>query len=133
MIRGALEKAIDNFATAETVYKEGIATLDQLGKKPEPLYVKLLSNLALLYEETGNTDKAIPLHRQALEIKQRIYPPDDEQLGISYNFLGLAQKKNGQLEEARENYEQSLSILEKSVGTNHPRTVTTTHNLGHLY
>jgi CHAT domain-containing protein/tetratricopeptide (TPR) repeat protein len=67
--RGRYHQAVDRF-------RDGIALCDKLGPAADVAHSTLLLNLALLHKSQGDLDEALRGCRQALEVFQRVAPPD---------------------------------------------------------
>jgi tetratricopeptide (TPR) repeat protein len=70
--------------------------------------------------------------RQALALRQKVYPAEHPEVAAAHNNLGAALTKLGRLEEARQQLAQAQAIYEKALGPTHPETGNALHNLGRL-
>ncbi|KAK6949315.1 hypothetical protein Daesc_009390 [Daldinia eschscholtzii] len=71
------------------------------------------SNNGFAAMKAGQFDKAIALHRKALEHKLRFHSPRSIQAAISYNGLGEALLRAGRLDEADEMFHKALPVRER--------------------
>jgi len=73
----------------------------------------LLSNLAMLYDQTAQYDKALPLHQQSVKIRNALYPKGHLELAIGYNNLGEHFRHRGKYQQAADAYRDSIRVKEK--------------------
>lgn len=68
------------------------------------------NNLGYVYHRMGRTDEAIAECEAALDLRKRLGRP--EQLGYSYNVLGMIRVEQLRPEEAEKNFQQALRFFE---------------------
>jgi len=68
-----------------------------------------LNNLALVFEQKGDFEKAIEIHRQALTLREKIFEPPHPDLAESLNNMGTSLIELGRMEEAREVLQRALA------------------------
>jgi tetratricopeptide (TPR) repeat protein len=98
----------------------------------DPRMLQPVSDLAMLYRQLGQHDKARPLFERALTILD-LNPDIGPNRGLLLNNLALLHKDLLNYTEAEELYKQSLVINTETFGADHPTTASTMHNLGALY
>ncbi len=86
---------------------------------PEPL-ASLLDNLSGLYFDHGDYAKAEDAERRALEIFERIYPPDDPRTALARRDLGLVLAYEGRLRDAESSLVAALGVIEAAPGAAAP-------------
>jgi tetratricopeptide (TPR) repeat protein len=72
----------------------------------------LLNQVGLYHLQRANYEQAAEALRQALSLAERVFGREDMSIGVIANNLGSALHNLGQLDEARELVERSVSILE---------------------
>ncbi len=92
-----------------------------------------LDSLAQLYHPQGRYDKAEPLFRKALEIRQRELGDRHPSTATSLNNLALLYESQGRYGEAEPLYLETLDISKAELGDHHPDTATSLNNLAGLY
>lgn len=95
-------------------------------------YAKTLSNLALVYDEMGNYEKAEPLHLEALAIKEKTLGKTNPSFARSLNNLALLYTSLGNHEKAERYCREALEIMEKTLGKTDLTYVKTLSNLATL-
>ena len=124
----------------EGKYREAVALGEQalqlteaeLGPKSKVVATSL-DNLAFLYQTLGDLDKAAPMYRRALTIRQDIFDADDPVMAISYSHLGDLTRARGDYATATGHFERSLQILEKAHADGNPDLAVGLNNLADVY
>jgi tetratricopeptide (TPR) repeat protein len=88
--------------------------------------------LASLLAGQRRFDEATTLYRQALDVFERVYPPDHYDFAVTYNDLGVVLAAQGRTARARDLYEKALAIKRRLLGPDHPDTARTERNLAAL-
>ncbi len=70
---------------------------------------------------------------QALATRERSRTCEPLKIAASYNLLALLAQSEGDLEQARNLFEQALAIWQVHLGPNHETTATEHHNLGYVF
>jgi len=83
--------------------------------------------------QQGQYQKAIPLAKEAIEIKTRIYGPEDPDVAKSLNNLGLLYDSMGAYAQAESLYQKALVIMEEKMGAEHESVAICLNNLAALY
>ena len=115
------------------IYEEMLQMLEtKLG--PENLVVATtLNNLAGLYFEIGNYDKALPLYQRAFDIREKALGPKCPIFGSTLNRFGLLYHYMGDYDKALPLYQRALDIFENVLGPQHPVVATTLNNIAGVY
>lgn len=92
-----------------------------------------LNNLAGLYFEIGNYDKALPLYQRAFDIREKELGPKCPIFGSTLNRFGLLYHYMGEYEKALPLYQRALDIFENVLGPQHPIVATTLNNIAGVY
>ena len=91
-----------------------------------------LNNLANLYLSKGSYEKAEPLLKRSLQIREQQLGKDHPDTAVSLNNLAVLYFNQNRLGEAEQLIAQSLSIRLKVLGENHPTTQSSIQNLSNL-
>ena len=92
-----------------------------------------LHNLATLYRDMGEFDKAEPLYRRSISIREKAFGPNHADLAGSRASLALLYYLRGDYAQAKPLYLSALATLEKALGPNHPLVAWHLGNLAKLY
>jgi CHAT domain-containing protein/Tfp pilus assembly protein PilF len=124
--QGRYAEAIPYAEKVLTIYEEG------MGREHSAI-VKLLDNLALLYNNIGDYAKAAPLYRRSLAINEKTLGPEHPDTNLALNNLASIYYKMGAYDKAELLIRRSLAICEKTLGSEHSETARSLNNLGELY
>lgn len=102
-------------------------------RKASPSYVTSIENLSSIYQSEGNTEKALPLLNEALEMDSVIYGVNHPKYATTLHNLASLYLANEEFDKAETYYEKSLVIDEKVYGINNPVFASTQYNLAVLY
>ncbi len=130
---GHLAYALSDFSTAlsfNTKLKKELIT--KHGKEKQQ-YARAINDRAVIYTEQGEYEKAEPLHKEALKLRQNILKGNDPDIAESLNnfasFYTLLKKDV----EAEAFLKQAISIYQEALGDNHPNTAHSLNNLAMIY
>src|SRR5674536_180127 len=84
-----------------------------------------LNNLAGLYRQMGDYEKALPLYQRALDIREKVLGPQHPSVATTLNNLAGLYESMGDYEKALPLYQRALEIIEKVLGPQHPDVATT--------
>ncbi|AAM05106.1 TPA: tetratricopeptide repeat protein [Methanosarcina acetivorans] len=87
-----------------------------------------LNNLAGLYDNMGEYEKALPIYQRALEIVEKVLGPQHPDVANTLNNLALLYRQMGEYEKALPIYQRALEIMENVLGSNHPNTIIIRNN-----
>jgi tetratricopeptide (TPR) repeat protein len=93
----------------------------------------MLNNLALLYRQMGNYEKALPLYQRALEKYEKVLGPEHPDVATTLDNLALLYESMGNYEKALPLYQRAFDIREQFLGSQHPDVAITLNNLAGLY
>ncbi|OSZ81338.1 hypothetical protein CAP36_08915 [Chitinophagaceae bacterium IBVUCB2] len=96
-------------------------------------YASSLNNLAYLYENMAQYEKARPLYILATEIRKKILGENHPSYALSLNNLASLYVNMGQYQNAETLFLQSLEITKKISGDNNLDYAVSLSNLGNLY
>jgi serine/threonine protein kinase/tetratricopeptide (TPR) repeat protein len=109
----ALESRLDD---AERAAGHAAAILAGFGGNPR-LEAALLTNRGIAARIAGHADQAVAFHQQALELRVKTFGPDDLSVGRAANNLGSALALKGDHAAALGNFQRSLAISERVLGS----------------
>ena len=104
---------LGRFADSDRLYRRAIAWAKHVKGKYSPEYASLVNNLAAVYLQQGQTGKAEPLIREAVEIGTAVFPADDMRLAMARSGLADLLIKHGQYRQSEQLLNQAIQILEK--------------------
>ena len=93
----------------------------------------LLNNMAGVYQEQGDYEKALEYYEKDLEISERVLGSDHPSTATTYNNMAGVYKEQGDYEKALEYYDKALDVRERTLGNDHPYTATTYNNMAGVY
>jgi len=104
----------------------------EAGHSDLPIMVTITSNLAETYSRAGNFEKALPMHRTALENGLGYLPADHQYIGIYEARLGRCLMELDQLTESEPLLRSGHQKLEKNLGLENELTSESTGWLAEL-
>jgi len=128
--RNAIQQ--DHYTEAERLLLDAIKIGEKL-EKGDPRLANSLNDLAMVYSAQNKYATAEPLYKQALEIMESAYGPDDARVGVSLNNMANLQIAMNNYAEAESLFKRSLSIVEKALGPNHPTVASVLENYAVLF
>jgi len=88
-----------------------------------PDVAESLSNLAILYNQQGQHEKALPLYERALAIWERTQGPDSSDVAHTLTDLAVLHLEQGRDDEGRPLLERALEIQRNNLGDDHPDVI----------
>lgn len=101
---------------------------DRFGRDHE-VSLRILGLIGVACHNAGNTQEAIRIHRQEIELAKKVLGPKDSGTLASMNNLAVRLAQTGQLQEARELHEYLLEAKLTVQGSNSASTIGHLHNL----
>lgn len=130
---GALNEAIANYDLAEKKYRNALKISNKVDIGVG-LRIALASNLAnILTTYNPSNDSIGVLYNNAIDWQTEYTGVNHPDYANLLGNRGLYYQNQKNYKEAENDYQQSLSILEYTVGNTHPEFITNTSNLGLLY
>ncbi|MCA9751840.1 MAG: tetratricopeptide repeat protein [Gemmatimonadetes bacterium] len=105
---------------------ERLAT--ELADQPE-LRAELLQTIGTLYESLGDYERASDLHRQALDLREQLFGPDDPRVAVTLGHLGATRFEQSDYESADSLLTRALAIQRRHLRSNDPQLATALGNL----
>ncbi len=129
-LAGALE-ALGNWQSAQDAYLQALAVFESVPDRGDNL-VWLLNNLGSLLHLTGDDTSSVLHLERALSFEAG--PRRSDQIGRAsiLNNLATTQHAVGNLESARQHWQQSLVLFREAFGEDHPTTQAVRLNLAAL-
>jgi CHAT domain-containing protein/lipopolysaccharide biosynthesis regulator YciM len=94
---------------------------------------KRLNQQVIQLSNQGNYDRAIPLAKSALAIREKVLGKDHPDVATSLNNLAELYRNQEKYAQAEPLYQRALAIYEKALGKVHPDVATSLNNLAGLY
>ena len=89
-----------------------------------------MNGLAGVLHAQGKWQEAENLHREALEIRLRVFGEEHAQTLVTMNNLGMVLSSQGRLQEAEEMYRKASRGMGQVLGKEHQNTLSSMNNLG---
>lgn len=93
---------------------------------------EVLSNLAMLYYNQGDLERAEKLYNRALKYDEKAFGEDHEMVAKDLNNLALLYKKQGKYKEAEPLLKRSITIKERLLDPSDPSLITGLKNYAAL-
>lgn len=97
---------------------------------PTPFEASLLNDIGAVQKALGDFDAALATHREALAIKQRVYPTDPLPASYSYHNMGDVYLRQQKYDLAVESFSQAVAIRAKQLRATHPLVLASRASLG---
>ena len=98
-----------------------------------PDYATHLNNLAELYRNTDQYEKAEPLYLQSIDLEHEIFGENYPNLAMTYNNLSLMYSGEMKYDLAEEYCLKSLKLKQATFGENNPIIAETVSSLAYIY
>jgi len=106
-----------------SVYERELAQREKDLGPEHPDVAESLSNLAILYNQQGDYDKAQPLYERALTIWERVQGPNSSDVAHTLTDLAVLHLEQGRDEVGRPLLERALEIQRQNLGDDHPDVI----------
>lgn len=127
---GDVLHARGDYAAAEVAYREALELNRARSRKPDAEQAAILANLATLFDDKGQHADALPLHREALALRQELAGGDDDPaVASSMEHLAICLKEQGDFAAAEPIRREALAIRRKIFGDSHPIVAASMSNL----
>lgn len=93
----------------------------------------LINNLASVYAEQDDYEKALEYYGKALAIHERVLGTEHPDTASTYNNMANMYCTQGAYNKALRYYRKTVAIRERVLGTEHPDTARTYGNMSNLY
>ncbi len=131
----SVEFTLGNLKEAERLVHESMDAYRRAGLADSAMMAAVIDLLAQIRQEGDYPQEAIALAEQALAIREQLPNRVDERIARSHQTLGVAYRRIGNLERAKEHAQAALDIYTRLFGDRHPLVAEVTNNLAiaHLY
>lgn len=92
----------------------------------------VLNNIAQIYNDLEDYQKAEPYALRSVDILEKIYKPDNPRIFEALTTLAVCYDGMRRLDKAEELFQRILTAHEKSVGPDHPLTAVDAFNMGSI-
>lgn len=95
--QGKYQEALNNFNEALNLFQElyGENSIQQ---------ANILLNMAGIYIDTGDIERSLEKYQLSLQIKNKFYPPDHNELAYNYIGIGVCYNDKKEYDKALDNY-----------------------------
>lgn len=123
--KGRYDLALENLRNAQTKFQTS-------GNQNTKEGAKCLSTLGLVYGSTRKYKQAEENHLIALQIRERLFGVESQEVAASYNDLGLIYLETDP-DRSLEYFEKAMASYQKVHGLNHPKIAISNTNIGLAY
>ncbi len=127
---GLLSQRKCDYSLALEQYEKALEIFSQYPKIDNSILSMIYENIATVYDDLSQFDKALIYYKKCLDIKQIVN--DDLSIGITYSNIGVTYHQLGDYENAMINHKKSLEIL-SHLPAYHPSLAATYGNLGSTF
>jgi CHAT domain-containing protein/tetratricopeptide (TPR) repeat protein len=123
---------LGSHARALAEFEQALKLLGSAGEEESELSLALASQLALAELRLGRAEEARRRFEDAADDARRLYAEPGQQFHAApyFNNLGALALAEGDAAQAKESFEEALSMLETSLGDGHPALIAPLNNLG---
>jgi len=119
------------YEEAVKVFQRGLqAAKKTKNAKKEAAFMGYLGSC---YRNMANYDDSIDMLEKSLSIQKGKYGRDNAEVAHTMNSLAMSYIDYRQADLAKDLLDEARDIYSKTLGPNHPQTITVLHNLGGLY
>jgi CHAT domain-containing protein/tetratricopeptide (TPR) repeat protein len=123
----------EQIADALRAAKEAVRLRKSLAGEKHPKHINSLNELATLYQDAGNHETALALHRKALTLTTEALGERHPLHATVLNNLAYAHWELGNHRAALPLFQKALALHRQLYGDRHPAYATCLHNLAHFY
>lgn len=124
-----------DFGFLNDAKNDGLECL-KLGKRNnlgDDFFRRVYHNLANIYSDTGELDKAIDNYGKSLVITLKVHGDEHPDVAAAYSNIGVIYDDQGNLKKALEYHQKSLEIELNSLGPDHPNVATSYNNIASIH
>jgi serine/threonine protein kinase/Tfp pilus assembly protein PilF len=128
-----IPKSTGESLTAKEILERGAAKCEkEFANQPE-VRAKILDAIGNVYRSLGEYDKAEPLLKEALAVRNERLGEDHLDVAASLHNLGWLYHERGDYDRARDHYERAMAIRQKRLPDDHPLVLESRLNLAWLH
>lgn len=114
--QGELAAELGQYARADTLYMEVIASHDSQGKSPDRYYARALNNLAASKQQQGRFSESLVLIRRSVGVTRTLFGPNSLAFANALENEALLRMRVGDLTSAKGKLDSAVSLYEKTIG-----------------
>lgn len=122
----------EDYEEAERQWQSALKEAERFGQK-DGRYALSVDNLALTHHHLGRPQKAEPLYKLAVMIREASLSPNHKDVATSYSNLATVQFKQGKYTDAERSYKKALEIREEACGKNSKEVGSVLYQLGMVF
>ncbi len=130
---GRLHYNLRSYSLSETYLLAAIVAYNLLGEQQNPVYLKAVGTLGLLYNNMGRYELADTTNANALEGWRRSEGTGSKGYAAEYNNKAVIAFNRGEYNEAEKLFGEAFALIEKAEGRNSVPYAIANNNLGILY
>ena len=111
---GAQQSNKEDWAGAKMAFEQALVIWQYCEDKPSLEISACMYNLGRVYSQLGDLDKAITMHREALQQRLELLDSDHPDTGLSYLGLGAVLLANGDTDAATTLFESGIALYERA-------------------
>ena len=104
-----------------------------IGSDDHPAVASVLNSLAVIYQEQGQLDRAVPLYKRALDIQEKAFSPDNPELANTLHNVAVLYLLKQDFRQAEPLYQRSIENIEKTLGPQHPLFANALQSISIMY
>jgi len=104
-----------------------------LGDKDHIEIATSINNIALIFKERNDYDRALELFRKALRMKRSTVGDNSPDVASTIVNIANIYELKGELNKALELYQKTLPVQKMALEENHPNTAVTKSNIANIY
>ncbi len=131
-IKGDLLRQLGYLEDSRLVYLESLELLNGRVECTEQL-AGLSASIGVLYDTVENDSEAIRFYERAIELYERLDPPELLNIADICNNLGFIYRSLGDFDNSEKLFLRGLEICHKELGDDDEKTATICNNIGALY
>jgi eukaryotic-like serine/threonine-protein kinase len=124
----SLHQTMGDYAAAEPLRREALATRRRTLDPGHPLIADALGNLATALFQLGRLDEATDLQREALDIYGTALPDPHPKLANALNTMGVLLTDHGDYDGARSALGRAVAMRRQLYGDDHPGVASALNN-----
>jgi eukaryotic-like serine/threonine-protein kinase len=121
------------YEQAAEAFEQSLALSRKMGQQRAFGTLVIQSNMAILYNITGNTERAEELVRDSLDKMREFFPERFSNIASLHNTYAVVLKKKGNIDAAITQVQQAIDIYQRHYGPDYAKLVSPYSNLSEWY
>ncbi len=121
------------YEQATEAFEQSLALSRKMGQQRAFGTLVIQSNMAILYNITGNTDRAEELVRDSLDKMREFFPERFSNIASLHNTYAVVLKRKGDIDAAIGQVKQAIDIYQRHYGPDYAKLVSPYSNLSEWY